>query len=117
MKLPHFCPKCKEPLVNKEIFSMLFAKDTWKKTCHLKLDHKISCTYNFNTSEVILFHIRLSEHIEVCWDFKQQTIIVVDPAETIKNLLLKTSHIPFFEPNPHKYKELVSKIKTYIIFS
>lgn len=120
MKLPTHCPKCHDVLLNLEVFDMLLP-GTWKKVCNLRLDHQLSYFYNPNTSEVIFFFMKLSDKIEICWDFKYRTIRFSNPHESTKKLLSKllskTGSIPFFEPNPYKYEILISKLKTYILFS
>lgn len=120
MQIPKKCPKCGDPLLVEHMTEIRY--HLWRGMCARRLDHKFSVFYYMNVAaefidKVDYMSIRVFNNINVTWDFIHKRIAIGKENIALKNYLNSTQYIPYFEPDLSNYDKLVSKLKTYVIFS
>lgn len=93
-----------------------------QKDCTNKLDHWLRYVADEDATDVEEYVIALKRDplLRACWNFKENTIIVLPG--TLEEIMRqgldeRPTRITFFDPEPYKHKELVTKLKTYLVFS
>jgi hypothetical protein len=112
MKPPTKCPYCGDPLLNifppAEDFS-----DKHSKYCNRRTDHAIAMIVEDDEVTSLSIGISHKTQLQATWIFNMREIWVIDLSD--KDKIITT--IPYFEPDLSKYRKLVNKIKTYLVFS
>lgn len=106
--IPIKCPKCKKPLINSFCFINKNREEAIYKYCCSNIDHNFSCIINPDeTINTITLSIN-NYGIFVVFKFFSKTI-------TITKDKIHYLELPWFEPNIYDYKNLVKKLKTYVV--
>ena len=110
MKMPDRCPICNGIMLidyknNKK-------KEFYKKSC-TQINHDI-CYVICPDDTVDRVSIYVNRQISVYWFTppNEQTVVVTKGSKIDNSL-----YLPYFEPDFSNYKQLIEKIKTYIVFS
>ena len=112
MKVPTNCPVCGDPMLN--VFPPAEdLDDRVTKYCTSRLNHKLVILVRDN--KVDQLSVDLGNGLEAIFLFFMKHIWV-QPTKSNKSGAGHTV-LPFFEPDLSDYKKLVSKIKTYLLFS
>lgn len=110
MKLPVVCPICNDVMLTEYP-----GVDTIAKICARRLDHRLcfmaSSTDEYQIVKTIKLEPRTGSIECVRW-LPTLTLLSVE-SENLKKII----RIPYFEPNFSDHHRLISKIKTYILFS
>lgn len=114
MLMPKTCPICDEPVMNK--FKETYDKNRFalEKTCDKKLDHIFFCaSQKADENEVftVSISIRNKDEFSVAWYPTKKEVWVSNNRGTGRTSL------PYFEPDFSNFKKLITKIKTYLVFS
>lgn len=112
MKAPTHCPVCGDAMLN-TFPPAEDLNDRVTKSCTRRIDHKITMIVEGN--EVTQMSIDLGNNLEAIWLFLARQIWIqpIRGSKLDKNFTL----LPIFEPDLSNYKQLVEKVKTYLIFS
>lgn len=109
MNISH-CPVCKDPLLN-----TIFSDDNLiYKACKQRLYHSLFFIYDSKKEVIKTIGINFGKNNACCAYFNLlDKILFISDASDFKEDL----YIPFFEPDFSDYKKIISKLKTYILFS
>ena len=112
------CPKCHGVLKHDYAF-IGPNEEVLIRTCE-QVSHYFKCVSDSQTNELQRVTIRISTSplIKVSWNIEDKKIIV--NKGTLQEALSNDGgemQLPFFEPDFSDYNKLISKIKTYLIFS
>lgn len=110
MKTPTHCPFCKDPLLNLYTGN----RDQYlDKVCNKKVGHKITFAINvFDDDSVLWIAIPLSLDVSVLWYPSSKSMWLKNTKDSVAN-----QELPYFVPDLSNYKKLITKVKTYILFS
>jgi hypothetical protein len=108
------CPHCHEPLLNEHVY-IRHLGDVTKKSCSLKIDHRLYINTLSKSDELleICITINMSDGTMAYWNFTKSTLWILNPRREVSTKI----DIPFFEPDMSNYKKLVTKLKSYVLFS
>jgi hypothetical protein len=118
LHMPINCPKCNGALLNE--FKSTTGLNCLHKTCYTKLDHKIEFIASIvdgshnTTSSVCLDSFYLKGTSIVWYPIMKSLWYFAIPSTYGKR---SDFEMPYFEPDFSDFKKLISKLKTYIIFS
>ena len=104
MKIPIFCPKCGDPLLNEPCTIY----DLWIKSCTNKLSHNFNLIYRLDEHEARQIIIEIRPFIRMRFNLVEKTLTCLNG--------FSINDLPYFEPNIYEYDKLISKIKTYLVF-
>lgn len=117
MNIPVACPKCNGPLVS----TFHGKNDEYQfKACTTKADHSFKCTVSKDNDYVdsITFSLSMNPLVRVSWDFNKKDLKVAKG--TIVDIVKSNEEpltIPWFDPDLSDIRQLLNKIKTYVVFS
>jgi hypothetical protein len=117
MKMPIKCPICNGVMLT-EHYTLLNKKESYRKSC-TQINHDIyylSETSIDNVDDVEHFGVYINKHVSAYWFPNLSTgkqFVMITKGKKIDNPL----YLPYFEPDFSNYKQLVEKIKTYLVFS
>jgi hypothetical protein len=126
--MPERCPCCNGTLLNEFVYGKS-RRESLKKSCQKKIDHTFIVVsedesaildnpeINFHdTVRTIGITIGRKKQLKVSWLLFSKRLLV--HRGDLKNLSDEQIYdIPYIEPDFTNYSKLVSKLKTYIIFS
>lgn len=109
--MPINCPICGDPMLNEFIRGS--STSYINKRCMKRITHDILIREMPTTNDIDFISLKIDHGAQIIWYFYTKSILV----NTYYGDIIKDLYIPWFEPDFSDIKKLLSKIKTYMVFS